>query len=215
MANVAFEGSQPTRPVGCYSYIVADERWEWSDEVYELHGFAPGEVPATTEVLLHHKHPNDRARAFEVIEASLVNGEPFSCYHRIIDRHEKVRSVLSVGRGVHGADGTLTQIDGFFVDLTEVRQTETEIEVEQAMARIAEHREAIDQAKGMVMFATGCDADAAFGLLRKYSQNANIKLHDVAHRLVEATGREVSAGYQVAALYDSLKNSVATRHVVS
>jgi len=39
-----------------------------------------------------------------------------------------------------------------------VRREETQAEVESALARIAEHREVIDQAKGIVMLAAGCDA---------------------------------------------------------
>lgn len=191
MGTVAFDGSQPTGHVGFYTYTVADGSWTWSDGVYALHGFAPREIPATTDVLLRHKHPDDRTRAFEVLETAVQDGEPFSCYHRIIDRHEKVRSVLSVGRGVKDVEGKVQQVDGFFVDLTEVRRTETEAEVQLVLARVAEHRASIEQAKGMVMLATGCDADAAFGLLRSCSQNANMKLHAVAGRLTEAAGLEL------------------------
>jgi hypothetical protein len=186
MAALAFDGSQPTRPVGYYTYSVRDGTWTWSDGVYLLHGFAPHEVPATTDVLLRHKHPDDRTRTFEVMETAIADGEPFSCYHRIIDRHERIRSVLSVGRGVKDAQGQVERLEGYFVDLTEIRRSETQADVETALARIAEHREVIDQAKGMVMLAVGCDADTAFGVLRRASQQANIKVHAIAHRIVDA-----------------------------
>ena len=186
MAALAFDGSQPMRPVGYYTYSVPDGTWTWSDGVYLLHGFAPHEVPATTDVLLRHKHPDDRTRAFEVMETAIADGEPFSCYHRIIDRHERIRSVLSVGRGVKDARGQVERLEGYFVDLTEIRNSETQAEVETALARIAEHREVIDQAKGMVMLAAGCDSDTAFGVLRRASQQANIKVHAIAHRIVDA-----------------------------
>ena len=188
MGALAFDGSQPSRPVGFYVYTAESGTWTWSDGMYLLHGFEPHEVPATTDVLLRHKHPDDRTRAFEAMETALQDGEPFSCYHRIIDRHEQIRSVLSVGRGVKDASGTVERLEGYFVDLTEIRRTETETEVEVALARIAEHREVIDQAKGMVMLATGCDADTAFAMLRKRSQNANVKLNAIAHQLVKVVG---------------------------
>ena len=189
MAALAFDGSQPHRPVGYYTYTVADGRWTWSDGVYLLHGFAPHEVPATTDVLLRHKHPDDRTRTFEVMENAIADGEPFSCYHRIIDRHERIRSVLSVGRGIKDAQGRVERLEGYLVDLTEVRRSETQAEVETALARIAEHREVIDQAKGMLMLVEGCDADTAFALLRRASQQANIKVHAIAHRIVDAAGQ--------------------------
>lgn len=188
MGAPVFDGSQHGPPLGYFTYAVANDQWSWSGGMYALHGFATGEVPASTEVLLHHKHPDDRARTFEVLETALVDGQPFSCYHRIIDRHSKVRSVLSVGRGVRDTEGNVKELVGYFIDLTEVRRSETEAGVEIAMARIAEHRAVIDQAKGMLMLVNGCDADEAFGILRRCSANANIKLHDVAHRLVDAVG---------------------------
>jgi hypothetical protein len=153
--RVAFDGSQPSRPVGHYTYIVADGSWTWSEGVYAMHGYAPREVPATTEVLLHHKHPDDRDRTFAVLESAVANGEPFSCYHRVIDRNQRVRSVLSVGRGVKDAQGKVERVEGYFVDLTEVRRDETQAEVDLALARIAQNRAVIDQAKGMLMLATG------------------------------------------------------------
>jgi len=217
MTVVAFDGSQPKRPVGCYTYTVADGQWSWTDEVYMLHGYAPREVPATTEVLLRHKHPDDRARAFAVLETAVEDGEPFSCYHRIIDRNQQVRFVVSVGRGVSNAEGQIEKVDGFFIDLTEVRRNETQAEVETALVRIAEHREAIDEAKGMVMLALGCDADTAFGALRSHSQNINMKVHEIAHRLVEAVGPQLPGSDQVMQFLDGLnaeRNSRQRRNLI-
>jgi len=185
---VAFDGSQPSRPVGCYTYQVADDAWSWSDEIYALHGYAPQEVPATTAVLLSHKHPEDRERTFQVMLQVLADGQPFSCYHRIIDRNEKERSVLSVGRGIKDSQGAVVRLEGFLVDLTEVRRTETQAGVEVALARIAEHREVIEQAKGMVMLACGCRADEAFELLRRASQRHNVKLHQIARSMADTVG---------------------------
>ena len=89
-----------------YTYSVDENDWSWSDGMYLMHGYEPREVPATTEVLLLHKHPDDRSRAAGVLDAAVQDGHPFSCYHRIIDRHEHIRNVLSVGRGIEDPTGT-------------------------------------------------------------------------------------------------------------
>ncbi len=198
METVVFDGSQPVTPVGHYTFRVDENAWSWSDGVYLMHGYEPREVPATTEVLLRHKHPDDRSRAAEVLEAAVRDGRPFSCYHRIIDRHEQVRNVLSVGRGIENATGRVAQVEGYFVDLTTARREETETEVRRAVAAIAQHRETIDLAKGMIMIATGTDPKTAFETLRRYSQTTNIKLHDVAQRLVDAAfGQRHQAGWVI------------------
>ena len=45
-------------------------------------------------------------------------------------------------------------------------------------------RTLIGQAVGMIMERYDLDADRAFGVLRRVSQNSNRKLRDVAHELV-------------------------------
>ncbi|RPF37559.1 ANTAR domain-containing response regulator [Streptomyces sp. TLI_185] len=50
-------------------------------------------------------------------------------------------------------------------------------------------RPLVDQACGIVMHVLGCDADAAFGVLRRISQGSNRKLSDVAAGVVERRGR--------------------------
>jgi hypothetical protein len=61
-----------------------------------------------------------------------------------------------------------------------------------AQARVAEQLQAamasravIEQAKGMVMGERRCDADTAFDVLVKLSQDSNHKLRDVAQALVD------------------------------
>ncbi|MEV6593722.1 ANTAR domain-containing response regulator [Streptomyces acidicola] len=50
-------------------------------------------------------------------------------------------------------------------------------------------RPVVDQACGIVMHVLGCDADVAFGVLRRISQGTNRKLTDVARAVVDKRGR--------------------------
>ena len=50
-------------------------------------------------------------------------------------------------------------------------------------------RSVIDQAKGIIMSLAACDADEAFRLLAKQSQQANRKLRDIAAEVVAAAER--------------------------
>lgn len=59
-------------------------------------------------------------------------------------------------------------------------QTEATEQLEQALAS----RTLIDQAIGIVMAQQRCDANTAFDLLRRHSQNNNRKLRDVASDLI-------------------------------
>jgi ANTAR domain-containing protein len=55
----------------------------------------------------------------------------------------------------------------------------------------AESRELVDQAKGMLMHALGCSATEALKRMRQVSQQQNIKVTDVAARIIESSGRDV------------------------
>lgn len=54
-------------------------------------------------------------------------------------------------------------------------------------AAAMDRRRQIDLALGMLMERNGSTADAAFDLLRRYSQNYNVRLHDAAAQVVAAT----------------------------
>jgi hypothetical protein len=185
MTPLAFDGTPNDTPVGYFTYTVDDDHWAWSEGLYALHGYGPHEVEATTALMLQHKHPEDTARALDVLEQAIRDGEAFSCYHRIIDTHGRVRSVLSVGRGLLGSHGSVEQVTGFFVDLTAVIRSEAQHEIDEALIQISKTRSMIDQAKGIVMVESGCDADRAFAILRKASSYQNVKLNELSRRLVE------------------------------
>jgi GAF domain-containing protein len=48
-------------------------------------------------------------------------------------------------------------------------------------------RSEIEQAKGILMARSHCDADQAFDILRRASQRQNVKLRDIAHSIVAHT----------------------------
>jgi hypothetical protein len=217
LTALAFDGTPNNTPVGYFTYTVEDDHWSWSEGLYALHGYAPHEVPATTELMLKHKHPDDVARTLDVLEEVITTGDPFSCYHRIVDTRDRVRSVVSVGRGLVGHGGKVEQVTGFFVDLTEVREEETQREVDAALLKTAHTRLRVEQAKGIVMAVTGCDAERAFTLLREFSAEADVKLDELASALVDrvATSLRPATRASLHELLNSLpvRDAGAARHV--
>lgn len=59
----------------------------------------------------------------------------------------------------------------------------------QGLGQALESRASIEQAKGKIMATNGCGPDEAFAFLVRASQRENVKLRDIARRIVEAPPR--------------------------
>lgn len=79
--------------IGEYRFYFDEQRWEWSEEVQRLHGYEPGTIAPTTELVLPHKHPDDRAEVATTLDKILWTHEPFSARHRIITVQGDTRDV--------------------------------------------------------------------------------------------------------------------------
>lgn len=169
--------------VGWFRFSFDDERWEWSPEVEAMHGYAPGSVTPTTELVLSHKHPDDYQHVAATLDDVRRHHQAFSTRHRIIDTAGRIHHVLVVADTVVDDAGQVVGTHGFYVDVSPTEDHRRE-ELTATIAEIAENRATIEQAKGMLMVVYGIDADAAFDLLRWRSQEGNVKLRVLAERVV-------------------------------
>jgi hypothetical protein len=171
---------------GTFRFSRSTNTWTWSEQLCTTFGFAPGDVVPTQELILSHQHPEDRAAVQQVLDDTLATGRPRSVWHRLVDAHGSTRRVVTLCSGDFAGDGTLVGLSGFLVDLTEPVRRTTAREVDEALELMAQSRPAIEQAKGALMVTYGLDADEAFLLLRRYSQQVNVKVRDVARAVVES-----------------------------
>lgn len=197
-------GTQP--PVGQYRFEIATERWWWSDEVYRIHGFAPGEVVPTTQLLLSHKHPEDVVRVDSVFKEAQATGAPFSSVHRIIDAAGRTRTIALTGQGRRGADGEVAELVGYVIDVTDAQRETAQRQATAAIRASAEHRAAIEQAKGILMVTFGIEPEEAFVRLREASNLSNVAVRELAERLVSWFSRP---GVVQAATSDQLEAFLA------
>jgi PAS domain S-box-containing protein len=184
--NTAFEEAAvaPER-VGAFRFYFDDERWEWSEQVQRMHGYQPGAVTPTTELVLSHKHPEDRDQIAQTINTIRRTGQPLTSRHRIIDTSGKVRSVIVVGDQLHDERGRVVGTQGFYIDATP-DEREQQDQMTAQLAAIAENRAVIEQAKGVLMAAYGITANRAFEILVWRSQETNVKTRELALRLMAA-----------------------------
>lgn len=191
----ALTGGTPQR-AGWFRFYFEDQRWEWSDQVQRMHGYEPGTVTPTTELVIAHKHPEDRDQVAASINDMIERRQAFSTSHRIVDTRGNTHHVVVVGDQFCDASGEVVGTHGFYVDVTQASTRKQEEAISEKVAEIAERRGAIERTKGMLMLVYGVDEDAAFDLLRSLSQVRNMKLAVLAEQIAKdfvALGNEAIA----------------------
>lgn len=185
----ALSGVSP-QGVGWFRFYFADERWEWSDDVHRLHGYEPGTIQPTTQLVLSHKHPDDYHEVAATLDEIRRTHRTFSTRHRIIDTEQVVHDVIVIGDRLYDDHGEVIGTHGFYVDVTDSRPVRDEL-LSAAVAEIAEHRATIEQAKGMLMLIYRINGDSAFELLKWRSQETNVKLRVLADQVLDDFGQLV------------------------
>lgn len=170
--------------VGGFRFWFVGQRWEWSDEVARMHGYEPGSVTPTTELLLSHKHPEDRRHVQDLLDHALHFAGSFSSRHRFLDTHGAEHTVIVLADRMFDSSGAVVGTEGYYVDVTQNFEQVRREALTDSLSDIFESRAAIEQAKGALMLVYQVDADQAFELLQWRSQHSNIKLRVLATQLV-------------------------------
>jgi PAS domain S-box-containing protein len=179
--DLALLGGAPQQ-VGRFQYHYGNDRWTWSDAVASMHGYNPGDVEPTTDLVLSHNHPDDLAQVKALLRQSEA---PFSSRHRIRTTTGETRTVVVVGHAVTDDDGQVVATRGFYIDITDGEYADLQRRLAEELQTILPTRSIIEQAKGMLMALYAVNEDAAFAILRWRSQQLNVKLSTVAARLVD------------------------------
>lgn len=178
----ALAGGSPQR-MGGFRFFFEGERWEWSEQVQQLHGYPPGTMTPTTELVLAHKHPEDRNEISATLDDIRRNHGAFSTRHRIIDVHGAIHPVIVVANQIVDEAGAVVGNEGFYVDVTP-SDDELQRALNAQAEKFSKNRAVIEQAKGMLMVVYGIPEPTALALLQWRSQQNNVKLRPLARRIV-------------------------------
>jgi PAS domain S-box-containing protein len=183
--GVPFDPPADYLNIGTFRFWFVGQRWEWSDEVARMHGYEPGEVEPTTQRLLSHKHPDDRAHVQELLDYALQSEGSFSSRHRFLDAAGTVHDAIVVADRMYDESGAVLGTEGYYIDLTESFDETRQEVLDDALPDLFENRAAIEQAKGVLMSIYRVSAAQAFRVLQWRSQETNVKLRALAKQLLE------------------------------
>jgi hypothetical protein len=154
--------------------------------LFRMHGYTCGEVVPTAELVIAHKHPEDRDATRQLIKTLSRDGGQGSNFHRIIDSKGKEHRVLTVAEADRDEAGRVIAIHGLSIDLTRAIAIESGNAAASALVNAYASRGVIEQAKGILMGYFNISPAEAFERISQFSQNTNTKVAVVAAGLVAA-----------------------------
>jgi DNA-binding CsgD family transcriptional regulator len=134
--------------VGTFALALPSLHAVWSDELYRLHGFAPGEVTPSIELLVGLTHPDDRAAVDELLRrivrdpASVPSGGTTAEY-RVVLPDGSVRDMRAHGRVEQGPGGT--RWIGAVQDVTDQLLRERELRAHYGVSQALRDWESFDE----------------------------------------------------------------------
>jgi PAS domain S-box-containing protein len=104
--------------IGSWRWHLAEDRVEWSDQLYRIFGMERKSVLRSQE-FFERVHPEDLSRIRLAVERGLATGTDFEFDHRIVRTDGTVRSLHSLGRVLSDSAGLPTAVVGSVQDITE------------------------------------------------------------------------------------------------
>lgn len=135
--------AQALAHVGSWVVDLSDSRMRLSDETCRIYGLPAGTI-GNHASYLSRVHPEDRAAVDAAWQASLADGTPFDCEHRILNA-EQVGWVRQQARFERDGAGLLLRAVGTTHEITERKRAQAEITQLNATleARVRERTEAL------------------------------------------------------------------------
>ena len=157
---------------------------QWSDEVAAIYGYVADGTQPSTELLLSHKHPDDHEWVAQSIAVTVRTGGLFCGRHRVINTSGRIHHVIVVADRMFDDRNAVVGATGYFVDVSDALEENRQQILDATLPELVESRAVIEQAKGVLMFVYGINAEQAFGVLQWRSQETNTKLRTLAQLLV-------------------------------
>ena len=115
--------------LGSWEWDFATDERRWSDEMYRIFGFEPGQIPSDRDALTRIIHPADQDQVLRDSENARRNKDTnYEHEYRIARPDGTIRQVYAVGEIIYHEDGTAKSASGTLRDITELKQARERLE---------------------------------------------------------------------------------------
>ncbi len=120
--NLALKSAQ----IGVWSWDIANDRFDWDEQIYQLFGLTPETFVGTSEAILARLHPDDRALLTQSLSRAINEGVEHDLEYRIIRDDNSIRYLACRGKAFFNEAGKATHMNGVVLDITDRKQSEAE-----------------------------------------------------------------------------------------
>ena len=122
--------AQSIAHTGHWKLDIESNQLHWSDEVYRIFGYIPGEFSPTYEAFLNSVHPSDKEFVHKAYLNSLEQKNLYNIEHRVLLKNGSVKYVSESCVTYYDTSGIPKQSIGTVKDITERKQIELRLEAE-------------------------------------------------------------------------------------
>lgn len=119
-AELLLEQTESLAKVGYWELDIETQQLHWSDGVFRLAGYEPGEFEVNFESAVNVIHPDDRDMAFEMMNNTVVTGVDYAIQKRFITKDGHIKHIRSVAKRIDDENGKPSKLVGIFHDITDI-----------------------------------------------------------------------------------------------
>jgi len=169
-----------------FHHPATDGRPWWSDELYDILGMTPGDVPPTLDALLRHVRADERQTLEAAVGGCVAQGRPFAQIHTIKELRGVTREVTIAGVALPTAQDGAHDVDGVVVDVSRDVAERAAARANAELATLLAGRSVVEQSVGVLGLVYGVDRATALELLRWTARQRQLELVPAAEAVVAA-----------------------------
>lgn len=171
-------------PTGTFEYFFASDRFIWSDDMFRIYGYEPGQIVPTYEIGQSHVHPDVREYSATFWAEVKDVGGPLSAYLLLQGTKGTPLQALVVGDQIV-EEGSVIGVWGIVIDVTHSIHSDSHRLADEAVAASVRKRGVIEQAKGILAGHLGLSTEEAFQVMSQHSQDTNRKVNAIAEDIID------------------------------
>ena len=157
--------AQQLARIGSWEWDLGTNVVTWSDELYRIYGYQPGDIEVSYENFLGRVHPDDRVSVDERNRKCFADHQPFEDVKRIVRPDGSEFPMRTRGEMVLAEDGTPVRMIGVCEDVTdEVHAREADVRLraaEQARRRAMDLNDNVIQSLVLARYQFATDTESA------------------------------------------------------